>query len=502
MRWIGAFCALMLAAAAAAQEEDRQLDADERMFTVLAAINAVGYDDGVGVGSDSLVRQAVRLQLEQWQGESRELLKVAYEQVKQDDPAANLSQFVTYALLCEPPPTFELRANLPTDLPPEVRKLRSLAPLIERFHREAGVNELWEKYQPAFEQRMVEIQEQLAPMMFRTAGYLRLSNQGREFAGFKVWVDLMAAPGSLNTRLYGGEVQVVVHPSETLAIDEIRHAFLMHLLDRLSIRYAETVRTKRDLAAFAEYAPALPAQYKSQFDLLVTKSLAKAVETRLDRLDPAARQALVDEAMSQGYLLTAYFADALEDYEADGRDINDYYQEMVDAIDVDAEGARLQEVKFAEAPEEEEQVAPKRTQLSQADQLLQRAEFLLDQEMLDEAREVFLQVRELSDGRSAQAEYGLARTAILEADPELAREHFIDAAYLADDDPQMRAMSYIYIGRIEDIIGNREEAIVQYKLALEAGAASEYVNKLAQAGIEAPFQRPQMDEDEPEAGQP
>ncbi|MCB1021412.1 MAG: hypothetical protein KDC27_15890, partial [Acidobacteria bacterium] len=58
--------ALALASSVPAQEGD-QLDADIRMFTVMAAINAVGYDEGVGAPGDSIVRQAVRLQLEQFQ---------------------------------------------------------------------------------------------------------------------------------------------------------------------------------------------------------------------------------------------------------------------------------------------------------------------------------------------------------------------------------------------------------------------------------------------------
>ena len=498
MRFIGAaVCALLLGASAFAQDEENQLDADERMFAVLAAINAAGYDDGVGVSSDSLVRQAVRHKLSSFKGETLDRLKIAYEQVRLEDLAANLSQFVSFALRCEPPPTFELVANLPTDLPPEIRRLRTMAPLIERFYREAGVHELWLEFQPAFEQRMLQVQEQVVPMMFQTAGYLRLSNQSREFGGFKIWVDLMGAPGSFNTRLYGGEVQVVVHPSENLAIEEIRHAFLVHLLDRLSIRYAAAVADRRELAEFARYAPALPESYKANWDLLVTKSLVKAIEARLTRGSLEKKQDMVDLAMREGYILTEYFAEALPKFEADGREINDFYEEMIEGIDIDVEGARLQTVDFLKEPVQEERSEPARMQLSKQDQLLQRAEFLLDQNMLDEARDVFLEVQEISDGRNAQAAYGLARTAIMEADPELAREHFIDAAYLAEDDPQMRAMSHVYIGRIEDIVGNREQAVAQYRMALEVGAPSEYVNKLAQAGIEAPFKRPGSEE-EPE----
>lgn len=489
---IRALCAaLMLAAPVAAQDdEQRQLDADPRMFAVLTAINMVGYDDGLGTRGDSLVRQAVRQALADFDGESLKLLRTAYEDVRLDDPAANLSQFVSYALTCEPPPTLELRAELPTDLPPEIRSLRSMGTLFERFYREAGIEDLWYKYQPAFEQEMLRIQDAIAPMLFRTAGYLRLSNQSREFAGFRVWVDLMGAPSSLNTRLYGGEVQVVVHPNDEIPVDEIRHAFLIHLLDRLSIRYREEVGKKEVLSRFALFAPALDDQYKQDFELLVTKSLVKAVEVRLDRARPEAKQERIDRALREGYILTPYFHQALAGYEADVRDINKYYPDLIAGIDLKTEAARLQDVTFAERTERPDRAQPAPVKLSETDKALQRAEFLLDQEMLDEARQAFASAQNHAEGRNAQAAYGLARVAIMEADPELAREHFLDAAYLAEDDPHLRAMAYIYIGRIEDIVGNREEAVRNYRLALESGDTDERTRELAEAGIAAPFRRP------------
>ena len=102
---------------------------------------------------------------------------------------------------------------------------------------------------------------------------------------------------------------------------------------------------------------------------------------------------------------------------------------------------------------------------------------------------MFLEALEKSGGRHGQAAYGLARVAVAEADPDLAREHFLDAAEWSDD-PHLRAMSHIYVGRIEDIVGNREEAIRHYRLALEAGDSAERTRQLAEQGLEAPFRRP------------
>ena len=493
--------ALLTAGLAVGQEQENQLDADVRMFTIMAAINIAGYDDGYGSSQDSIVRQAVRTALEDFNGPSRRLITNAYAQFKLSDPSENLSQFVTYALVCEPPPTFELRANLPTDLPPEIRRLRSFAPLFEQFYREANIETLWAKYQPAYNQELDRYQASLVPMLFRTAGYLRLSLQSREFAGFKVWIDLLGAPNSLNTRLYGGNVQVVAHSSERIKLDEIRHSFLVHLLDRLSIRYRDVVAKKEVLSRFALFAPALPESYKTDFELLVTASLVNAIETRLSRGADEEKRAKVEQHMREGYILTPYFFEALPEFEADTRTINKYYTDLIEGIDLKKEAARLQDVKFAERPQRElEQAEPKRVELSEVDKLLQRAEFLLGQEMTEEAREAYLAAQTKAGGGNAQAEYGLARVAITEADPDLAREHFLRAADLASDDPHIRAMSHLYVGRIEDIVGNRDQAVVHYQLALDAGDPSARTREMAQQGIEAPFSRPR--EQDEEAGEP
>jgi tetratricopeptide (TPR) repeat protein len=488
-------CACLAFALSLPAQEGDQLDADIRMFTVMAALNAAGYDDGAGARGDSLVRQAVRVHLESFQGETRTLLQNAYNEYKLDDPDANLSQWVSFALMCEPPPTFELKAELPTDLPEEVRKLRAFSTILERFYHEADIESLWRKYQPAYGQELDRYQAALAPMLFKTAGYLRISNQSREFAGFRVWIDQLGAPDALNSRLWGGNMQVVAHPAETIHLDEIRHAFLLHLLDRLSIRYRGEVSQKEVLSRFALFAPALEEAYKTDFELLVTKCLAKAIDIRLDRAPAEEKTERANQAMVEGYILTPYFFEALPGFEADSRDINKYYPDLISAIDLKKEAARLQNVKFVEPAARPKREAPAAPQLSEVDKILKRGEFLLNEEMLDEARAAFEEAKQKSGGTHAQASYGLARVAIMEADPDLARENFTEVSETAAD-PHLKAMAHIYIGRIEDVVGNREQAVMHYKLALDSGDPSQRTRDLAEQGISSPFRRPQAEQEQ------
>lgn len=474
-----------------AQQEGEQLDADIRLFTVMAAINVAGYDQGYGSPGDSIVRQAVRTKLEDFDGESLELLRTFYDEVKQDDDSATLSQFVSYALNCGPPPTFALEAELPTDLPPDIRSLRGFGRIVQQFYSEADIERLWDEFQPAHEQEILRYGDVLVPKLFQAAGYLRLGLNSIEARGFRIRFDLLGSPNQINTRLYGGRIVVVVHPHDEVPIEEIRRSFLMHVLDRLSIRNSEAVDKKDFLGRFALFAPALGEEYKSNFQLLTTRCLVNAVEARLMRGSPEVKLKRVQDDLENGWILTPYFFEALAEFEDSPLNIRKYYPEMIDAINVKREGQRLKDVKFRAPPQQARRrarAAPPK--LSELDKALQRGEFLLREEMTDEARAAFVLALEKAGGSSAQAQYGLARVAITEGDPDLAREHFTQAAEEAED-AHIRAMSYLYLGRIEDIVGNRDLAVQNYKLALESGDDSERTRKLAEEGLKEAFARPQ-----------
>ncbi len=482
--------------------EENQLDADVRLFTVLAAINAAGYNDGYNSPSDSPVRNAVREALADFDGSSLTLLRNFYEQNKLADPGENLSQYVSYALLCDGPPSFALQAELPTDLPPDVRRIRGLSRLLSEFYQQADIEALWTRYQPAFEHEIARYQEPLIRALFRAGGYLREPPNSLQSQKFRVLFDLLGAPNSINTRSYRGVVYVVVHHSPQPHIDEIRQAYLVHLLDPLSIRYADEIAKKDVLARAAMFAPALDEMYKTDFQLLVTKSLVKAVEVQLSRLPEDQKQERIDRDLREGFILTPYFYEHLPDYEKQALSMSAYYPDLIKGINIGREQARLQKVEFAPAPSRPVVQQAVRPKLSESDRLLQEAESLLRADQLDPSRSKFQEALEKSGGHNAQAVYGLARVAVTEADPELALEYF-QQALDSSPDAAIEAMSHVYIGRIDDIMGNREDAERHYQLALKVPGIPAPARKLAEKGLLEPFQSPRQqqqaeeDQDEP-----
>ncbi len=492
----------LLAAVAAplqAQTEE-QLVADIRMFTVMAAINVGGYDEGLNAEAVSPVRNALRDDLESMDSGMRTRLQTYYEQKKQPDPELDLSQYISFALMCGEAPFFDLKAEVPTDLPIDVRPIRGLSALLREFYDVADIEQLWQKYLPAYENEMLRYQEALIEAVYEINGYLRMPASSRETRGFRVYFDLLAAPGSTNMRAYGGDVKVVIHSSTELRTDEIRAAYLLHQLDRLSIRYSEAVARKENLSRFAMFAPALENAYKTNFQLLVTKSLAHAVQTRMRYEPEEGKRQRIGEHLRQGFILAPYFYEKLAEYEKQPQSFRRYYEEMIDDINMRHEAERIQSVKFAERPTVKRQEPRRRVvqpKVSREESLLSQAEGLLQLNELDRARKVYEEVLAGAGPGRGQASYGLGRIALDEADPDLALEHFANAAEQTED-ARIRAMSHVYMGRIHDILGYRELAIDHYQSALDSGDTSPIVRGFAEQGLkEQFFGIEEEDEEEP-----
>ena len=496
LRIIGLLATICLRGGA---QTDDQLVADVRMFTVMAAINAAGYDDGLNASGHSPIRTALRKDLESLGPNMTARLRTFYEQHKQDDPELDLSQYISFALMCGEPPYFDLKAEVPTDLPVDVRPIRGLSVLLSEFYSDGNIEQLWQKYLPAYEAEMARYQEALIEAVFQINGYLRVPASSRETRGFKVYFDLLAAPGNINMRAYGGDVSVVIHASSELHLEEIREAYLLHQLDRLSIRYGDTVAKKEPLGRMALYAPALPEAYKTNFQLLLTKSLAHAVQTRMRYEAEERKRQRIGEHLRQGFILAPYFYEQLEEYEQQPQSLRRYYETLVEDINIRQETARVQGIKFAERPSVAKPRVARRVatpQVSAEQKLLSQAEGLLQLDELDRAREIYEQVLAADGPERGQASYGLGRIALDEADPDLALEHFADAAEMAEG-PRIRAMSHIYIGRIQDILGNRDLAVKHYQSALDSGDTSPIVRRFGEQGLAVPFTGAEEDQPDP-----
>jgi tetratricopeptide (TPR) repeat protein len=121
--------------------------------------------------------------------------------------------------------------------------------------------------------------------------------------------------------------------------------------------------------------------------------------------------------------------------------------------------------------------------------MIRQAEASMASREYEEARSRF-EALASQYGPQARVLYGLALVASQQKQPEQARNYFQQAATLSSD-PRMKAWSHIYLGRIFDLEGEREQARQEYISALAAGDVSPDTHSAAQQGLDEPFQPPE-----------
>ena len=469
-----------------------QLDASPALFTVLAAINAAGYDADLDSNANSPVRRQVREIIGARHLESVDELKKFFAAHRQQNQSAELNQYISFALTLDSPPDFQSRMK-PEEIPLDVRPLAGLDRLIAQFYREAAIEDLWKRSQPAYDQVIASYHTGVAQALLEANAYTRNPTSGYRGRRFQIYVDLLGAPNQVQSRSYKDDYFVVVTPSPELQIDQIRHAYLHYLLDPLALRHFEQLNRLKGLADFAAPSQALDNAYKDDFMLLGTECVIKAVESRLAHT-AADRQALVDQALREGFVLTPAFADGLAVYEKQEESLRLYYPDLIGLIDLAQEDKRLEKVQFSKQATVKKAPAappPPAPVLAGAAKTLDQAEELYSRRDLDRARQSYLSVLETREtGLHARAYYGLARIAALQKDPELAEKLFQKTLELSPD-KDTESWAHLYLGRLADAAGDRGQAEKNYREVLAIDGAPASVKNAAAKELAQPFHKDQ-----------
>jgi tetratricopeptide (TPR) repeat protein len=450
--------------------ESLQLDANENLFIVLAAINAAGYDEGIKLPDNS----PLRLQLREYLARQNipvlpELKRFFQTQGRKKSGAQDLGQYISYALSVTGAPDFAWKTR-DVDIPPDAKALEGLTPLLIDFYRQASVDELWRRARPVYEKELEKYHSPVLAMTNRIDGYLRVSAGGYLGRRFSIFIDLLGTPQQVQTRNYGDDAFVVATHSEQPKMFDLRHAYLHFELDPIMIKYGMDLRQKRSLLDIVQLAP-LESIYKEDFVLLANESLIKAVECRLDK-----NKAGIEQAMRQGYVLTAFFSEQLPVFEKQEQGIRFYAEEMINAIDLKTETSRISAVKFdsGQLVRKAQQVAVAGPELSASAKTLEQAEELYSRKTYDSSRDLFLKSLEQkgSGEEHAQAWYGLARIAALQSQPDAAVKLF-EKALAGSPDAFTKAWSYVYLARLARAGGDPDRAAKYYQEALAVKGGSD-----------------------------
>ncbi len=459
-----------------AAERQNSLDANKTLFTVMAALNASGYDADAASGTNDALRGRIRKQV---QTANPAVLKEIREYFAAH--GSDVNAFISLGLSLTPAFEYKVRT---VEIPPDAAALDGFRPLLTRFAADARVDDLWKEAQPSIEAALARYQPPISEMVLQVNSYLRNPAAGYLGRQIQIFIELLGAPNQVQTRSYGNDYYVVVTPSTELRVNDIRHAYLHFVLDPLGTKYGIDLLDKRAIGDYAVNAPALGEAYKSDFVLLATECLIKAVETRLTGNAQA-----VSEALHEGFVLTPFFAEELVRYEKQPQAMRLYFPEMVTKISLAREHKRLVDVQFAPVARvrvaHAASVSQSKTDASPAARTAEEAEQLYEKQELDKARQLYLRALE-ERGQAfehARSYYGLARIAIRQNDPEVA-ERLFQKTLESSPEPQVKAWALVSLGSLAKIGGDREQANHFFENAMSVEGASQRARQEAQKGLE------------------
>jgi tetratricopeptide (TPR) repeat protein len=161
-------------------------------------------------------------------------------------------------------------------------------------------------------------------------------------------------------------------------------------------------------------------------------------------------------------------------------------------MDVDRERHKDQQISFL--PEGSHDVLRRATtQLTG----LQLAEMKIFKGDLAGASDIANKVLADPTGDHAQAHYVLARVNLMQRQPGAAIGDFQEVLDTSKD-PRTLAWSHIYLGRLYDIMPDREKAVAEYQAALTVRDAQPDTKAAAEKGIKEPFIAPKVDPKTPD----
>jgi hypothetical protein len=467
---LAAFLCALLVSAGLRGQDHAQLDTNETLFSVMAAVNA-GLPEPAPAVREHLAGRTIPV--------LSELRNFVDSHRKQGQ--VNWSAYVSLALTSGGPPDFKPMLT-GVEEPPDLPQLEGFRGLLVRFYREAALQDLWPKVQPSYQREIGRYHEPVTRSLVEANGYLRSPTSGYLGRRFFVYVEMLAPANQVHTRSYKDDYFIVVSGAAQPRIPEVRHLYLHYLLDPITAKFSDVVMKRRSLSDFAQGAAALDESYKSDFLLLTTECLIRAIETRMDR-----KPAGVQESLAEGFILTPFFAEALPAYEKQESAMRLYFPDLMATLDTRKEIKRLDAADLTVRP-------PKRAS-APVDPLpeparevaavtIDEAEKLYEGRDLEKAATTFRKALEQTDRKPlhARSYYGLARIAALQRNPELAEQLFRKTLELSPD-PHTQAWSEVYLGRLALATAAPDDAAAHFKAALAVEGATDKAKQAAEEGL-------------------
>jgi hypothetical protein len=501
------------------------LVSSEPVFLMAAALNACGYDEGLGESAP--IRQHVRDEMNLAFAKSedarvkRDHICLYIAQHRMTGGERDIAQYISLALYLTPPPELETSAEL-TEMPPDSTQVVEIVPLLRDFAAAADLHGIWLAVHRTYDQEADRLHDSLSKMIVSTNVYLKMPASTYEGRRFVVVTEPMLSPRMVNARIYGADYVVVVSPasgSGSIPMNDVRHTYLHYVIEPLLYARANAVDRTQPILKEVREAP-MEFRFRSDSVSLTIESLIKAIEARTmdtgipvykipanaDRAEmpryeherqvyqqkvDTVRLTAMRHAMTQGFVLTQYFYSQLIQFEKDPASLRDTIGEMVYSIDVETEVHRARSIIFDKEADGDvltRSQPRKLTGLDLAEARLAIGDVATASAM---ARHALASHSDSSDSldaiaQNARANFILARAAILTGHPGEAIDGF-QRTLATSKDPRLLSWSHIYLGRMLDLDCKRDEAVAEYQQALKTRDGQQDTRLAAERGVKTAY---------------
>jgi hypothetical protein len=496
------------------------LISSESVFAMSAALNACDYDEGLDESAP--VRKHVRdeinaaLARSETARDKRDKVCLYIAQHRMTGTVRDVSQYISLALYVTPPPALETQADL-TEMPPDSTQVVEILPLLRDFATAVDLHGIWLAVHHTYDAETDRIHDALSQMIVNTNLYLKMPASTYDGRRFIVIVEPLLSPHAINARVYGTEYVVVVSPQDgKIRLSDIRHTYLHYVIEPLLYSRANALDRVTPVLKEIRDTP-LEFRLRSDTVALTVECLIKAIEARIMdtgipdfRIPPgvdrselpryehdrsvhqqkvdAFRQGVVRHDMTQGYVLTQYYYDQLLTFEKDPASLRDTIGEMVYSMDVEQQTHRARDIEFDKEADEDvlSRSRPRKLEgLDLAEARLAAGDVATATALARQSLTVHSDTLQ-SVADSSRANFILARAAILTGHPEQAVSGF-QKTLATSREPRLLAWSHIYLGRMLDLECRRDEALTEYKAALEARDGQVDTRLAAERGVKAAY---------------
>lgn len=479
-------------AGALAQSTNVNISRDVRLFTAMAALNAAGFD--IEFGSQySPVRETVRKYADGVDPDLIARLKMFYAAKKADQTDdAQLAKYISLAVNLGDPPEFKplLREE---SMPPDARSVFDFADLMREYYDKAHLSRHWVELRAEYDRVITQLGPSLRDAILLSDAYMRIPLGSNGVRGMSIYLELAAPVNTVNIRSNQDSYYVIIGDSSTPKTDDIRHAYLHFQLDSTVTTYFNRMRSISTILDRAKKIQGVDPAYTSEFRIMVTESLIRALELRMDKVPAARARESIDTFYRSGLLLTPYFYGALQEYEKDNVSLREEFGEIAAEVKVATEETRFDKT-FQKIPVPQKSVArpeipeaPPAPPPNPTHDLLLQAQVAFNAGDLAKAQSAFERVLSDFDKDNGAAEYGLGLIASKKGDVEQAKQYFERAIRSGSAEPGMKVWAYIYRGRISDLQCERDKAMGYYQQAVQLGDDAQHAQTAARDGLQKPY---------------